>query len=97
MATPLEDCLTGLTDSFVRDGTGCTDLQLIGSSVADCQALTCTNIRYLLMTLERCEQEVAETVTNKETSKFCSTAICWVRSTEGHTGPLPEKGIRTGW
>ena len=32
--------LTGLTDSSTRAGTGCTDLQLIDSSVADCQALT---------------------------------------------------------
>ncbi len=35
VAPPLEDYFTGLT------GTGCTELQLIGSSVADCQALTC--------------------------------------------------------
>ena len=29
--------LTGLTGSSTRSGTGCTDLQLIGSSVTDCQ------------------------------------------------------------
>ena len=40
MTPPLEDCLTRLTGSSTRAGTGCTDLQLIGSSVADCQALT---------------------------------------------------------
>ncbi len=40
VAPPLEDCLPGLTGSSTRAGTGCTDLQLIGSSVADCQALT---------------------------------------------------------
>ena len=32
----LENCLTGLTGSSTRAGTDCTDLQLIGSSVADC-------------------------------------------------------------
>ncbi len=37
---PLEDCLTGLTGSSTRAGTGCTDLQLISSSVVDCLALT---------------------------------------------------------
>ena len=36
----IEDCLTRLTDSSTRAGTDCTDLQLIGGSVADCQALT---------------------------------------------------------
>ncbi len=43
VAPPLEDFLTGLTGSSTRAGTGCkgcTDLQLIGSSVADCQVLT---------------------------------------------------------
>ena len=40
VAPSLEDCLTGLTGSSTRAGTGCTDLQPIGSSVADCQALT---------------------------------------------------------
>ena len=35
------DCYTGLTGSSTRAGTGCTDLQPIGSSVADCQALIC--------------------------------------------------------
>ena len=28
MATPLEECLTGLTGSSTRAGTSCTDLQL---------------------------------------------------------------------
>ena len=37
---PLEDYLSGLTGSSTRAGTGYTDLQLVGSSVADCQALT---------------------------------------------------------
>ncbi len=37
---PLEDCLTGTTGSSTQAETGCTDLQLIGSSVADSQALT---------------------------------------------------------
>ncbi len=37
---PLKDCLAGLTGSSTQAGTGCTILQLIGSSVADCQALT---------------------------------------------------------
>ena len=36
---PLEDRLTRLTGSSTRAGTGRTYLQLIGSSVADCQAL----------------------------------------------------------
>ncbi len=40
VAPPLEDCLTGLMGSSTRAGTGCTELQLIGSSVADCQELT---------------------------------------------------------
>ncbi len=40
VAPPLGDCLTGLTGSSTQAGTGCTDLQLIGSSVTDCQALT---------------------------------------------------------
>ena len=45
VAPPLHRRLpyTGLTDSSTRAETGCTgctDLQLIGSSVADCQALT---------------------------------------------------------
>ncbi len=40
VAPPLEDCLTGLTGSSTLAGTGCTDLQLIGSSVADLQVLT---------------------------------------------------------
>ena len=35
---PPEDCFTGLMGSSTQDGTGCTDLQLIGRSVADCQA-----------------------------------------------------------
>ncbi len=35
-----QDGLTLLTGSSTRAGTGCTDLQLVGSSVADCQALT---------------------------------------------------------
>ena len=30
----LEDCLSGITGSFTQAGTGCTDLQLMGSSVA---------------------------------------------------------------
>ncbi len=34
VAPPLEDCLTGLTGSSTRAETGCTDLHLIGSSVA---------------------------------------------------------------
>ena len=38
--SPLEDCLTGLTGSSTPTETGCTDLQLIGTSVADRQALT---------------------------------------------------------
>ncbi len=38
VALPLEDCLTGLTST--QAGTGGTELQLIGSSVAECQALT---------------------------------------------------------
>ncbi len=39
---PLEECLTGITGSSTRAGAGTdnTDLQLIGSSVFDCQALT---------------------------------------------------------
>ena len=39
---PLEDCLfaTGLTGSSARTGTNCMDLHIIGSNVADCQALT---------------------------------------------------------
>ena len=37
---PLEDCLTGLTASSTQTGTGRAELQLIGSSVADCQTLT---------------------------------------------------------
>ncbi len=40
VAPPLEDCLTGLTGSSTRAETGCTDLQLNSSSVADCQTLT---------------------------------------------------------
>ncbi len=40
VAPPLEDCLTGLTGSSTQGGTGCAGLQLIGVSVADCQALT---------------------------------------------------------
>ena len=32
--------LTRLTGSSTRAGTGCTDIQVFGSSVADCQALT---------------------------------------------------------
>ena len=40
VAPPQEDCLIGLTGSSTRAGTGCTNLQLIGSSEADCQALT---------------------------------------------------------
>ena len=40
MALPLEDGLIGLTGSSTLDGTGSTILKLIGSSVADCQALT---------------------------------------------------------
>ena len=39
-APPLEDCLTGLTGSSTIAGTGCADLQLISSSMADYQALT---------------------------------------------------------
>ena len=35
----LEDCLTWLTGSSTQAGTDFTDLQLISSSVADCQAL----------------------------------------------------------
>ncbi len=37
---PLEDCLTRLMGSSTRAETGWVDLQLIGSNVADCQALT---------------------------------------------------------
>ena len=37
---PLEDYFTGLTDSSIRAGTGCTALKLIGSRMANCQALT---------------------------------------------------------
>ena len=40
VALPPKDGLTGLTGSSTRARTSCTDLQLIGSSVADCQALT---------------------------------------------------------
>ena len=43
VAPPLEECLTGLmgsSGSSTRAGTCSTNLQLIGSSVADCQALT---------------------------------------------------------
>ena len=40
MATPLKGCLVGLTGSSTRAGTGCTNSQLNGSSVADCQTLT---------------------------------------------------------
>ena len=40
VAPPLEECLTWQTGSSTRAGTGRTDFQLIGSSVADCQALT---------------------------------------------------------
>ncbi len=40
VAPLLEYCLTGLAGSSTRAGTGGTDLQLIGSSVADCQAMT---------------------------------------------------------
>ena len=36
----VEDCLTGLTGSSIRAGTSCTDLRLIGNTVANCQALT---------------------------------------------------------
>ena len=36
---PLEDCLTGLVSS-TQAGTGCTNIQLIDSSVVGCQALT---------------------------------------------------------
>ncbi len=35
MAPPLEDGFAGLTGSSTLAETGCTDLQLIGSSVAD--------------------------------------------------------------
>ncbi len=34
--TNIEDCLTGLTGYSTQTGTGCTDLQLISSRVADC-------------------------------------------------------------
>ena len=37
---PRADFLTALTGSSTQAGTGCMDLQLNGSSVADCQALT---------------------------------------------------------
>ncbi len=40
MTSPLQDCLTGLTGSSTRAGTGCTDLQFVGSSMTDCQTLT---------------------------------------------------------
>ena len=43
-APPLEDCLTGLTCSSTQAGTGRTALQLIGSSVDNCQALTLPNV-----------------------------------------------------
>ncbi len=49
--TPLEDGLTGLTGSSTRAGTGSTGLQLIGSSVADCQQLcTVWESRFLMLT-----------------------------------------------
>ncbi len=35
VAPPLEDCLTGPTGSSTQAGTGCTELQLISSSVAN--------------------------------------------------------------
>ena len=37
---PIEDCLSQLMACSTQAGTGCTDLQLIGRSVSDCQALT---------------------------------------------------------
>ncbi len=40
VAPQLEHCLTELTGSSTQAGTGGTELQLIGSSVADCQTLT---------------------------------------------------------
>ncbi len=40
----LADCLTGLTGSSTQAGTGRTALQLIGSSVDNCQALTLPNV-----------------------------------------------------
>ena len=48
VAPPLENCLTGLTGSSTRAGTGCTHLQLIGNSVTDCQALTWWGLRYCI-------------------------------------------------
>ena len=39
-APQLKGCLIGLIGSSTQTGTGCINLQLIGSSVADCQALT---------------------------------------------------------
>ena len=38
------NCLSGLTGPSTQAGTGSTDLQLISSSVTDCQALTCPAI-----------------------------------------------------
>ena len=40
---PIEDYFTGLTGSSTQAGTASTDLQIIGSSVADFQALTWRN------------------------------------------------------
>ena len=40
VAPQQEDCLTGLTGSSTLAGTSCAYLQLIGSSVADCQTPT---------------------------------------------------------
>ena len=36
----IEDCLTRLMGSSNQARTGCTDLQFMGSRLADCQALT---------------------------------------------------------
>ena len=39
----IEDFLAGLTGSSTQAGTDCADIQLIGNSVADCQALAWPN------------------------------------------------------
>ena len=41
------DCLNELTGSSTQARTGCTDLQLVGSSVADCLALTWRFVNHL--------------------------------------------------
>ena len=44
-APPLEDCLTGLTGSSTQAGTGDAELQLIGSSAADCQCCSAIGVQ----------------------------------------------------